>query len=63
MANKSNLMTVRASFHQEHRNSELEGKMQLDIKVQVSYVLKQSILGNSTTILHLLTEVKGRKIF
>ena len=31
-----------------------------DIKIQVSNYLKQSILGSSSTILHPLTEVKGR---
>ena len=36
--------------------------MHPDIKIQVSYDKKQSTLGSSSTILHPLTEVRGRKI-
>ena len=35
--------------------------MHPDIKIQVSNDKKQSTLGSSSTILHPLTEVKGRK--
>ena len=35
--------------------------MHLDIKIQVSCDMKQSTLGCSSTILHPLTEVRGRK--
>ena len=46
----------------KQRNSEIEGKLQQDIQIQVSYDKKQSILGRSSTILHPLTEIRGRKI-
>ena len=41
----SPLLTVRATFLQiKHRNRELEGKLQQDIKMQVSNYKKQSTL-------------------
>ena len=41
--------------------SKLEGMLQQDIKIQVSCDMKQSTLGCSSTILHPLTKVRGRK--
>ena len=41
---------------------ELEGEQQWDIQIQVSYDWNQSTLGSSSTIIHPLTEVEGRKI-
>ena len=50
MLNKPNLLTVRASFLRiKHRNIELEGKLLLYVKIQVSYDWNQSNLGSIGT--------------
>ena len=36
----------------KQRNSEIEGKLQQDIQIQVSYDKKQSTRGSSSTILY-----------
>ena len=60
--NKLNLLTVRATFLQiKLWENKLEGQIHPDIKIQVSFDKKQSTLGSSSTILHPLTEVRGRK--
>ena len=41
------------------KNSELEEKLQQDIKIPKSYDKKQRTLGSSLTILHPSTEVGG----
>ena len=59
MVNKPNLLTVRASFLQiKHRNSELDGELQQDIKIKVRNDKKQSTIS---TILHPSTEVGGQQ--
>ena len=54
--NSSNISPVK------QRNNELEGKLQRDIKIQLSYDLNQRTLGASSTILHPLTDVEGQTI-
>ena len=52
-------MTVRATFLQiKLKKGKIEGEMHPDIKIQVSCDMKQSTLGS---ILHPLTEARGRK--
>ena len=55
-------MAIQATFLQiKLWKSKLEGEMHPDIKIQVNNDKKQSTWGSSSTILHPLTEVKGRK--
>ena len=49
---KPNQLTVQALFLRKKGNSELKRKQQRDIKIKVSYDLKQSTLG-----IHPLTKV------
>ena len=57
------MYTVGATFLQfKKKNNELERKLQWAFKIHVSYDSNQTTLGNSSTIHHPLTDVKGQKI-
>ena len=49
-------------FQVKHWNNELEGEVQWDIKIQVSYDWNQSPLGSSSTIINVMTEVRGQEL-
>ena len=60
--NAENWIVYNSSNISQQRNNELEGKLQRDIKIQLSYDLNQRTLGASSTILHPLTDVEGQSI-